>query len=351
LSEIQKDFEKILNQKTNENVTHSKFTKDIARKLLNRINHIQLYAHSYAFTLHFKNGVYHAIDLLNFAHRNNLRGIDIHLDFGKDKSFNNKNLSELKEVKELAKKLDLKIALEISSTTKSEIQKAVEIAKILDVQKIRVYNRYGGYLSDSIRKCIVDLRSACKIADKNDLYFVIEPHEVLNSNELVHIVRKVNSPRLGLLFDFGNMINANEKPLVALKTMSPYISHVHIKDVRVISKKYGYAHQGVIEGKGDLPQSRMLYDLLMLGDKNPQVTIFALEQVNGYYAPPYRFKGEGKNPKIPKRDPSYTRGNLQLSLDENLRIEKENAIHQVRYIQKLLNKLKKISERRLNSKL
>ena len=107
----------------------------------------------------------------------------------------------------------------------------------------------GGYLSDSIRKCIGDLKFACKIADKNDLYFVIEPHEVLNSIELVHIVREVDSPRLGLLFDFGNMINANEKPLEALKTMSPYITHVHIKDVRVISKKRGHAQQGVKDGK------------------------------------------------------------------------------------------------------
>jgi len=203
MSDVQKDFEKLLNRRTNEKLTNPKFTKEIARKLLNRINHIQLYAHSYAFTLHFKNGVYNAINLLNFAHQKNLSGIDIHLDFGKEKSLNNKNLSELKEVKELAKKLNLKIVLEISSTTKYDIQKVVEIAKILDVQNIRVYNRYGGYLLDSIQKCIVDLKSACKIADKNDLYFVIEHHEVLNSSELVHIVKEVDSPRLGLLFDFG----------------------------------------------------------------------------------------------------------------------------------------------------
>jgi len=88
----------------------------------------------------------------------------------------------------------------------------------------------------------------------------------------------------------------------------------------------------------------------MLGDKNPQIIIFALEQANGYYAPPYRFKGEGKNPRIPKREHSSTRGNLQLSLNQNLLIEKENAIHQVRYIKNLLNELKKISVRRLKSK-
>lgn len=349
MSKVQKDFEKLLNDKLGKDIINPIFTKKIASKLLNRINNIQLYAHSYAFTLHFRNAIYDAIDLLNFAHQQNLSGIDIHLAFGEEKSLNKKNLSDLKEVKKLARKLNLKIVLEISSTIKSKIQKVVEIAKILGVQKIRVYNRHDGYLLDSIHKCTVDLKYACKIADKNDLYFVIEAHEVLNSSELVHIVEKIDSPRLRLLFDFGNMINANEKPLQALKIMSPYISHVHIKDVIVISMKNGYAHQGVVDGKGDLPQLRMLYELLMLGGKNPQVKIFALEQVNGYYAPLYRFKGEHKNPRIPKRDPSYTKTDLKLSLNESLRIEKKNAIHQVKYIKKLLNDFRKICERRLDS--
>ncbi len=226
MSAVQKDFEKLLNM--DEEISSPKFTKEIAHKLLNRIKHIELHAHSYAFTLHFKHGVYHAVDLLNFAYQHDLSGIDIHIDFGEGRSLNNKNLAELKEVKELAKKLNLKIVLEISSTIKSEIERAIEIAKILDVQYIRVYNRYGGHLSESIHKCIGDLKYACKLAENNDLYLVIEPHEVLKSSELVHIVGEVGSPRLGLLFDFGNMINANEKPFESLKVMSSHMWHGHI---------------------------------------------------------------------------------------------------------------------------
>ena len=339
MNKAQKDFQRLLSRKVNEDIPLPRFTKKISRKLLNRIKHIQLYAHSYAFFLHFEHTDYNVTDFLNFAHQNGLSGIDISIDDGKVKPLKSMNLSELQEVKEQAKKLNLKIVLEISSTIKSEIQKVVKIAKILDVQYIRVYNNYSGYLSDCIQKCIKDLKYACELAEKYQLYFSIESHEVIKSDELIRIVSEVGSPRLGVLFDFGNMINANEKPLEALKTMSPYIWHTHIKDVRVISEKHGYGHQGVTDGRGDLPQLRMLYDLLMLGDKNPQVKIFSLEQVNGYYALPYRFKGEGKNPKIPKRKPSYTREDRKLSRDQNLLIEKENAIHQIKYIKRLLNQL------------
>ena len=44
----------------------------------------------------------------------------------------------------------------------------------------------------------------------------------------------INSQRIELLFDFGNMINACEEPLAALQTMVPYIRQVHLKGIRRI---------------------------------------------------------------------------------------------------------------------
>jgi len=276
MSLIQADFEKLLQRKIVDGISTPQFTKKVARKLLDRVKRIQLYAHSYAFVLHFNYGDFHVVDLLNFAHEHGLSGISIHIDFGGKKALGNKNLSELEEINALSKKLSLQIVLEISGTTKSEIDKVVEIAEILNARNIRVYNRHSGHLSEIIQEGINELRYASKIAEENNLYFVVEQHEVLKSNELVHVIREVDSPRIGLLFDFGNMINANERPLSALKTMSPYIRHAHVKDVRIIQKNSGFAQQGVPDGEGDLPQPRMLFDLLMLGDSRPQVSrVFA----------------------------------------------------------------------------
>ncbi|MBW1724484.1 MAG: hypothetical protein JRJ33_03745 [Deltaproteobacteria bacterium] len=61
-------------------------------------------------------------------------------------------------------------------------------------------------------------------AGESDLYFVLEQHEDLKSHEIVDIITQVNSPRIGLLFDFGNMINANEEPLAALYTTAPTLT-------------------------------------------------------------------------------------------------------------------------------
>ncbi|VTR45422.1 Xylose isomerase-like TIM barrel [Serratia fonticola] len=62
------------------------------------------------------------------------------------------------------------------------------------------------------------------------LSFTLEQHEDLKSHELMSLLAKADFPQLSLLFDFANMINANEEPLPALAAMASQITQVHIKD-------------------------------------------------------------------------------------------------------------------------
>ena len=68
------------------------------------------------------------------------------------------------------------------------------------------------------------------------LTFTIEQHEDLKSHELVSLVKESEMESLSLLFDFANMINANEHPIDALKTMAPHITQVHIKDALIVKE-------------------------------------------------------------------------------------------------------------------
>jgi len=69
------------------------------------------------------------------------------------------------------------------------------------------------------------------------------------------------------LFDFGNMINANENPIDALTVMSPYILQVHMKGVKKVTINEELEQVvGVPEGEGELPQMSMLIKLLLLGE-------------------------------------------------------------------------------------
>ncbi|GAA3482390.1 hypothetical protein [Streptomyces yanii] len=57
--------------------------------------------------------------------------------------------------------------------------------------------------------------------------------------------------------------------------------------MHVLPEGDGFGHRGVLQGspEDDPSGARMLFDQLMLGDDEPQVIAFALEQENLYYAP------------------------------------------------------------------
>lgn len=350
MTSLQPYFEKALRRKTDNilGIPIADFRKDIAVKLLARIDNIKLYAHTYAFFCNFKYGAMEIDNLLKFAYQEGLQGISAHIDAGEARSLRQKTLSELAEIRLYAKKLGLGINLEISSTGKNEINEVVRIALELGVQNIRVYLRHSGRVSKIIKTGIEELKDAAKIAMENDLYFTLEQHEDLKSHELVRIIEAVNNDRVGILFDFGNMINAGEEPLPALQTMAPYIKHVHLKGIRKVQQGTGFAQLGVAEGDDDLPQMKMLFDLLMLGEESSQIKTFSLEQEIGYYSPVFRQRDEAMDPVIPERGPSETQLNRDIPLKDSLLMEIRNSCDQIRFVRNLLERLKTIAEIQLS---
>jgi sugar phosphate isomerase/epimerase len=101
----------------------------------------------------------------------------------------------------------------------------------------------------------------------------------------VNLIKQSEMPSLSLLFDFANMINANERPLEALALMSPYITQVHIKDACIIAENGGLGHRACNSGQGDMPFKALLTKLICLGDDHPQVMAYGLEEEVDYYAP------------------------------------------------------------------
>lgn len=320
--------------------------------LMERVERIQLHAHSYAFYLNLQHGAFNIFDLCVFASKNNLEGVNLHIDAGKEKSISNYTPKELKKLRKYLESHHLNINLEASSTSKKVIERAVRLAISLGAKNIRVYDRYKGRLSDIMRKCIKRMTQVSRIAEKHDLHFVIEPHEVLKSDELVQIIETVQSERVNLLFDFGNMLSTAEQPLEALEIMSAYIRQAHLKGACIAEVgEHGYAQVGVRQGEDHLPHQLMLYKLLMLGEKKPQVGAFSLEQQVGYYAPPYRFEKEASDPMIPKRKPSKTGLCQSMSLDENLSAELNNASDQVLFVNKTLESLTLLAKERIRKEL
>lgn len=159
--------------------------------------------------------------LLDIAHQQGLHGVKIHILDGESRSLKHMRDDELAVFRCKAGRLGLDINLEISSSAPAEIDETVIIAEKIGATSLRFYPRYEGHLSTVLARIRDDLAHIRQQHGHRALSFTIEQHEDLKSVELVQLVQESGIDSLSLLFDFGNMINANEQPLEATHNVAP----------------------------------------------------------------------------------------------------------------------------------
>ncbi|AMO81735.1 sugar phosphate isomerase/epimerase family protein [Obesumbacterium proteus] len=310
-----------------------------ATKILQRADNIPLYLHAYAFHLNMRVEKILPENLLDIASQHQLKGIKVHVLDGESQSLSCANDERLQQFGEKARRLGLDIHIETSASDAKTIDQAVAIATKSGASSVRFYPRYEGHLNAVLAQIRQDIHYIKENYQHSGLTFTLEQHEDLKGHELVKLVNDADFPQLSLLFDFANMINANEEPLPALAAMASNVTQVHIKDALIVREANGLGHKACISGQGDLPFKELLFQLVCLGEDKPQVIAYGLEEEVDYYAPPFRFQHEDNNPWIPWREMSETPlPNKEL----DVRLEKEfnDALNQIAYVRNILQKLK-----------
>lgn len=345
-NKIQERFNALLSHNVVEHAAAPVLTPALAQRLLERLAQVRLFAHAYPLLTNLTHGHVTPADLLDFAYRHELQGLSLHVLDGEQNSLSQMSPGQLQAFADKAQALGLDVHVEISSTLKQDVDQVIAIAKALGVRNIRVYSRYEGTLSRVMDIIESDLHYLAQQADAHDLYFDFEQHEELKSDEIAQLLKRLDHPRLHALFDFGNMINACEQPLQALRNLAPHIRQSHLKGVRIVAEQNGFGHYGVLQGSAedDLPSARMLYELLMLGDTAPQVIAFILEQENHYVAPAFRQQQEATDPFIAYREMSETPLPAGFTLARMLADEHRWANNQVAYVRGLLGEFRTLAE-------
>ena len=190
----------------------------------------------------------------------------------------------------------LELCLDTSTLEAADLNDAARVARAMGLRTIRCYSSTGGTLKEIISTAIERLKYAADLAAEWDLCFLFEQHERLTGPEIVEILDGVNAgDRVAALFDFGNPVPANRDPLDDLYEMRNIIRGAHSKDVIILPEAEGQSCIGVEFGSGDLPLAKIYFDLLMLGDGDPQVDFVAVQNVLGYIAPAGRLKSDSKD--------------------------------------------------------
>ena len=305
-----------------------------AARLIARIDAVRLFAHAYSWHLNFRFGDATPAAFLQFANGQAMTGVKIHVEDGEERSLLRARESRADFARQ-AQALGLEVHVETSATDEATLRDAVEVARDVGATSVRCYPRYAGPVSLVIARTIRDLRRLPDLDPEGRFDFLLEQHEDLKSQELVDILEAVQNPRLTLLFDFANMINAFETPEAALAVMAPHVTDVHLKDARIVPDRGGLAHRACRSGDGDIDMRGLLTTLLLLGD-TPQVRAFGCEEENGMYAPAYRFPTDPPDPVIPPRDASTTELAPGEDLPARLDREKADAVAQIAYVRQIL---------------
>jgi len=115
----------------------------------------------------------------------------------------------------------------------NSIQYAAAIgAKVMRVVGSSLMFRFEPH-GPQIEKLSDMFSKAVKEAKKHDVKLAVENHIDFNSDEMLTIIKNVNSPYFGINFDTGNFVRMLDDPVSAMGKLVKYVYATHIKDLRV----------------------------------------------------------------------------------------------------------------------
>jgi sugar phosphate isomerase/epimerase len=100
------------------------------------------------------------------------------------------------------------------------------------------------------------LQWAVPVAEKHEVRLAVENHKDLQSSELLDVIKKLDSPLLGVCLDTGNSIALLETPSQTVELLAPHAFTTHVKDMGVEEYPDGYFLSEVPLGTGflDVPK-------------------------------------------------------------------------------------------------
>ncbi|MFF4067919.1 sugar phosphate isomerase/epimerase family protein [[Kitasatospora] papulosa] len=87
----------------------------------------------------------------------------------------------------------------------------------------------------------------------------LETYEQVSTDDLLAVVRGVDSPHLGVVLDPGNCVARLERPVDVVEATAPYVVNIHVKDFSFSRRDgwVGFTFAGCLLGEGLLDRGHM----------------------------------------------------------------------------------------------
>lgn len=187
------------------------------------------------------------------------------------------------------------------------------------------------------KNAITSLKLAEPILRKHQVKLAVENHKDWRADELISIMKVLNSEWIGITLDFGNSMALLEEPMTVVEKLAPYTFTTHVKDMAVEDYANGFLLSEVQMGNGICDLKKMTE---ICKKYNPNIT-FNLEMItrdpleipcftDNYWATFSKISGIELAKIIQNVKQNKFGGALprvsQLNSEEKLKIEEDNIL-------------------------
>lgn len=255
-----------------------------------------------SFHLLFQYGKMNVLDFIRKAAEIGFEGVELNIipGWGIDKALGqvgDDTVENLDAVRDEIRKHNLYAEIDTNGTSEADMKRALRVANHIGANVIRTYIRFGKFDAEAYKQTTEDLKNIVPELKKYRIRIALENHEYETSEELIKIIKEVNSPWVGLHYDFGNAMMAWEEPVKAAEIMAPYTYCTHFKDHIIVEDKdapYGYVVCGVPVGEGNIDLDRCFQIMV----ENSPLERINMEMCFPYCTPFKREPGAGGVDKV-----------------------------------------------------
>jgi sugar phosphate isomerase/epimerase len=161
----------------------------------------------------------------------------------------------LDSLKSYAEDHGLYLEYGITGIAEEHLLRHLEIAKHLGASVMRTYIGFNPrqahvVVQEEVDRAALALNAVKHTAQSHGVRIAVENHCDLTTDELLGLIKKVDSPNVGVCVDLGNFMIHLENPVDSVRKLAPYIINTHFKDYAFSMENWGFKAFGVALGDG-----------------------------------------------------------------------------------------------------
>lgn len=166
--------------------------------------------------------------------------------------------AELKDIRATADSLGIALELGTKGIHPEHLRKFLRIAGILGAPLLRTMFNVPGHTPD-VDEAVATFKEVLPEFEAAGVKIAVETYEQVPTARILEVIRRVDSPYLGICSDPANTVAALESPRDVIDAVAPYVLNMHIKDFAFSRKEgwVGFTYSGAPLGEGLLDYDYM----------------------------------------------------------------------------------------------